>query len=264
MAMNQTTAVLLSVGGLARSFDGIQAVTGLSFDITSGGITALIGPNGAGKTTVFNVITGFLPPDKGCVRFANAEITHRRPDQIARMGIGRTFQDCKVFPQLPVLDNVILGFEDAANETLAVALMRRRAMLDSEVDKSKRACALLERVGLIGKKKDLAGNLSCGQRKLLELCRVQALNPKLILLDEPMAGLSPSMIVTMTEIIRGLRESGKTVVFIEHNMKVVMNLSERVLVLNFGQLIADGPPEAVRNDPAVRHAYLGRKTSSAS
>ncbi len=264
MAVNQATTAMLSVEGLSRSFDGVKAVAGLSFDIAPGGITALIGPNGAGKTTVFNAITGFLRPDAGHITFDGKEITHKTPDAIARMGIGRTFQDCKTLAQLPVLDNVMLAFADAANETLSVALLRPRTMLASEGEKADRACALLEEAGLLGKKDELAGNLSFGQRKLLALCRVQALNPRLILLDEPMAGLFPSMVVKMMEMIRRLRDSGKTVVFIEHNMKVVMDISDRVLVLNYGQLIADGAPDVVRNDPAVLDAYLGRKTDGAT
>lgn len=260
----QMTLPLLSVAGLSRAFDGVKAVAGLSFDISQGGITSLIGPNGSGKTTAFNAISGFLRPDAGCIRFAGKEITHSSPDAIACMGIGRTFQDCKVFPQMPVLDNVILGFKDVTNETMATALMQTRSMLASERDKVERACALLDQAGLLEKKNEWAGNLSFGQRKLLELCRVQALNPELYLLDEPMAGLFPAMIVKMMGMIRGLREAGKTVVFIEHNMKVVMELSDRVLVLNFGHLIADGTPQAVRNDPAVVDAYLGRKTVRAS
>jgi ABC-type branched-subunit amino acid transport system ATPase component len=264
MAMNQTTTALLSVEGLSRSFDGVKAVAGLSFDIERGGITAMIGPNGAGKTTVFNAITGFLRPDAGHVRFDGKEITRKTPDAIARMGIGRTFQDCKTLAQLPVLDNVMLAFEDVANETLPVALLRPSAMLASEREKEDRACVLLEQAGLMGKKNALAGELSYGQRKLLELCRVQALNPMLVLLDEPMSGLFPVMIVKMMEMIRRLRDAGKTVVFIEHNMKVVMELSDRVLVLNYGQLIADGTPDAVRNVPAVQDAYLGRTIRDAS
>jgi len=264
MAISVTTTSLLTVTELFRSFDGVQAVSGLSFDIEPGGITALIGPNGAGKTTVFNMISGFLRPDAGCVKFTDKEITRSKPDAIARLGIGRTFQDCKIFPQLAVLDNVMLGFEDPVNETLAVALMRTYSMLASERNKMDRACALLDQAGLLGKKDDWAGNLSYGQRKLLELCRVQALNPRLVLLDEPIAGLFPAMVVKMMEMIHRLCDAGKTVVFIEHNMKVVMELSDRVLVLNFGQLIADGTPDAVRNDSAVLDAYLGKKVRYAS
>lgn len=264
MALNQATTALLSVEGLSRSFDGVKAVAGLSFDILPGGITALIGPNGAGKTTVFNAMTGFLRPDAGHVRFGGKEITHKSPDAIARLGIGRTFQDCKTLAQLPVLDNVMLAFQDASNETLPVALLRTRAMLASEREKSNRACGLLEEAGLLEKKDELAGDLSYGQRKLLELCRVQALKPQLLLLDEPMAGLFPAMIVKMMEMIRRLREVGMTVVFIEHNMNVVMELSDRVLVLNYGQLIADGTPEEVRAIPAVLDAYLGRNPKRAS
>lgn len=254
----------LCVTGVSRAFDGLKAVTNLSFEVAPKEITALIGPNGAGKTTVFNMISGFLKPDAGSIRIADQEITRNSPDAIARSGVGRTFQDCKVFPQLPVLDNVMLGFEDTRNETLLAALMRTRSMLKSERDKIDRACSLLDQAGLLGKKDDWAGNLSFGQRKLLELCRVQALNPLVYLLDEPMAGLFPAMIEKMKKMIRSLRDSGKTIVFIEHNMQVVMNLSDRVLVLDYGQLIADGKPDAVQNDPAVQDAYLGRKSTRAS
>lgn len=264
MAINLKTDSLLSVKDLSHSFDGVQAVTDLSFDIEPGGITALIGPNGAGKTTVFNAISGFLKFNTGGISFLGNKITHKNPHTIARMGIGRTFQDCKIFSQLSVLDNVMLGFEDAHNETMAVALMRTQSMLAAEREKADRACALLEQVGLIEKKSDMAGNLSFGQRKLLELCRVQALNPRLVLLDEPMSGLFPAMITTMIEMIRRLRAAGNTILFIEHNMNVVMEISDRILVLNFGKLIADGTPGTVRNDPIVKDAYLGRKSPNVS
>jgi ABC-type branched-subunit amino acid transport system ATPase component len=264
MAMTAPNPSLLSVSRLFHSFDGVKAITDLSFEIMPDEVTALIGPNGAGKTTVFNTISGFLRPDAGFVKFTEKNITHSRPDAIARMGIGRTFQDCKIFPQLAVLDNVMLGFKDPVNETLMVALMRTRSMLASEHEKIDRACVLLDQVGLLDKKNEWAGNLSYGQRKLLELCRIQALNPRLVLLDEPMAGLFPAMIDKMMEMVRKLRDSGKTVFFIEHNIKVVMELSDRVLVLNHGQLIADGTPYAIRNDSAVQCAYLGRKFHRAS
>jgi ABC-type branched-subunit amino acid transport system ATPase component len=250
---------ILETQGLVKEFKGFVAVNDVSLKVRRGHIHALIGPNGSGKTTAFNAISGFLRQGAGCIRFAGKEITHNSPDAIACMGIGRTFQDCKVFTQMPVLDNVMLGFKDVTNETMATALMQTPSMLASERDKVDRACALLDQAGLLEKKDDWAGNLSFGQRKLLELCRVQALNPELYLLDEPMAGLFPAMIVKMMGMIRGLREAGKTVILIEHNMKVVMELSDRVLVLNFGHLIADGTPQAIRNDPAVVDAYLGRK-----
>lgn len=259
-----TMLPLLSVDSLHHAFDGIRAVAELSFDILPGGITALIGPNGSGKTTVFNIISGFLIPNAGCVRFKDKEITRNSPDAIARLGMGRTFQDCKVFPQLSVLDNVMLGFEDAANETLVAALIHPQSMLSSEHYKMERACGLLKEAGLLAKKNDWAGSLSFGQRKLLDLCRLQALNPDLYLLDEPMAGLFPAMIVKMIEMIRHLREVGKTVIFIEHNMRVVMELSDRILVLNSGHLISDGTPQMVRDDPAFVDAYLGRKAGHAS
>lgn len=261
--MNVTTS-LLTISKLSCSFDGVQALSEISFSIQPHIITALIGPNGAGKTTVLNTISGFLRPDTGCITFAGKEITRSRPDEIARLGIGRTFQDCKIFPQLTVLDNVILGFKDPENETLAVALLRMKSMISSECNKLKHAYALLDQVGLFSKKDYWAGNLSYGQRKLLELCRVQALNPILVLLDEPMAGLFPAMVIKMMAMIHRLRNTGMTVVFIEHNMKVVMELSDHILVLSSGKLIADNSPAMILNDPAVQEAYLGKKVSNAS
>ncbi len=262
--MSRAPAALLSVQGLSQGFDGVQAVGGLSFAIAPGGITALIGPNGAGKTTVFNAISGYVRPDAGSIQFEGAEISRSRPDAIARMGMGRTFQDCRTFLQLSVMDNVLLGFEGAVNESFRAAMVRAPTMLASEREKRQRAGFLLDQVGLLGRKDDLAENLSYGERKLLELCRVQALDPKLVLLDEPMAGLFPVMILTLMKVIRRLRDAGRTIFLIEHNMKVVMEISDRVLVLNYGQLIAEGDPSAVQTDPAVLDAYLGGKSRGAS
>lgn len=264
MALESPPSSLLLVKELNLAFDGVKAVSNLSFEIEQGGITALIGPNGAGKTSVFNMVSGFLRPNMGRIHFSGKEITGCSPDAIARMGIGRTFQDCRILPQLSVLDNVMLGFKDPLNETVSAAFMRTRSMLASEKSKIDRACMLLDQVGLLDHRKNWAGNLSFGQRKLLELCRVQALGSQLVLLDEPMSGLFPSMIIKMMKMIDELRNAGKTIVFIEHNMKVVMELSDRILVLNFGQLIADGTPLMIRNNPLVLDAYLGRKRSYAS
>jgi branched-chain amino acid transport system ATP-binding protein len=263
MALEGTGPPLLTIRNLSRTFGGVRAVDDLSLDIVPGEVTALIGPNGAGKTTALNAVAGFLPNGRGSIHFLGTEITKAKPDAIARLGIGRTFQDCKIFPQLSVLDNVMLGLRDGRNESWTSAMLRRHSLAISEKDKSERSAALLDQVGLLDRKAALAGELSYGQRKLLELCRVMALQPRLVLLDEPMAGLFPSMIDTMMTMIRKLHASGMTVLFIEHNMRVVMELSRRVLVLNFGELIADGSPESVRSDPAVRTAYLGRSAYNA-
>jgi len=254
----------LSVEDLSCAFDGVQAVDDLSFDLISGRIVALIGPNGSGKTTVFNLICGFLKPDAGNVTYEEQAITGKRPDQIARLGLGRTFQDCKVFDQLSVLDNVILGFRDPRNETLRAALMQGAALRASEEDRQMRALDLLEDAGLSDKKEAQACDLSYGQRKLLELCRVRALEPKIFLLDEPFAGLFPATAERMGDMISGLKETGHTVIFIEHDMDVVADLAERVIVLDFGRLIADDTPQEALNDPAVLDAYLGRESTRAS
>lgn len=254
---------MLTIRNLSRTFGGIRAVEDLSLDIVPGEITALIGPNGAGKTTALNLIAGYIPSDSGSVRFLDSDISSSKPAKIAQLGIGRTFQDCRVFPQMSVLDNVMLGFRDERNETWTSALLRRQSLTISENDKSERSAALLDLVGLRDRKSTMAGEMSYGQRKLVELCRVMAMQPRLVLLDEPMAGLFPSMIETMMAMIRTLHASGMTVLFIEHNMRVVMELSRRVLVLNFGRLIADGSPESVRSDPAVKSAYLGRSAYNA-
>ena len=234
---------LLEVDGLSKSFRGLKAVDGTSFAVDGGAIVALIGPNGAGKTTCFNLIAGALPPDAGTVVLDGRPITGLSADRACHAGIGRTFQVVKPFVQLSVLDNVIVG---ALHRTRDVAAARREAL------------GVLELLHLDRKAGQFAGTLTLPERKRLEVARALATGPKLLLLDEVMAGLRPTEIDEMVQVFRRLnRETGLTILLVEHVMRAVMALAQRIIVLHQGRIIAEGAPDQVVRDPAVLECYLG-------
>jgi branched-chain amino acid transport system ATP-binding protein len=233
---------LLEVSGVTKRFGGLVAVSNVDLAVAAGEIVGLIGPNGAGKTTLFNLMSGFLRPDEGEIRFDGTSVVGMKPHDVCHLGMSRTFQIDKPFPQMSVLDNVMMG-------AFRVSRSARRAR--------EKAFAVLERLDFAQWAGRRAGDLPVAGRKRLEVAKVLATEPKLILLDEVMAGLTPSEHGRMIETVRRIRESGITIVTIEHVMPVIMNLSDRIYVLHHGQMITHGTPKEIVKDPAVVEAYLG-------
>ena len=251
---------MLEAKGLVRAFGRFRAVDGVDIEVAPGTITGLIGPNGAGKSTLFNLIAGALPPTAGAIRFAGRDITGLPPNQIFTLGLARTFQIPRPFPRMTVLENAMLVPLHQSGERFWSNWLAGRRVAAEERAIRERAAATLGFCGLGEKHDELAGNLSGGQQKLLELARVMMVEPKLILLDEPAAGVNPALIETLVEKILALKARGVTFLIIEHNMDLVMRLCRPLIVMTQGRIIARGSPEEVRNDPRVIDAYLGEVT----
>lgn len=257
--MNESApAPLLTVSSLRKTFGGLQAVDDASFTIAGESLTALIGPNGAGKSTLFDLISGFQKLDSGTVVFDGKPITAREPHEIARAGLVRTFQTTRTLRRMTVLENLMVAAPAHPGDQLWPVFVQPGRVRRAEGRARDEAMALLERVGLANLAASYAGVLSGGQRKLLELSRALMLRPRLLLLDEPFAGVNPALTPKLSDAITQLRNRERiTVLFVEHDMRAVMRLADHVIVMNAGTVLTEGTPEAIRRDPRVIDAYLG-------
>jgi branched-chain amino acid transport system ATP-binding protein len=250
---------LLEVKQLSKTFKGLLAVDGYSLQLRQGEILGIIGPNGAGKTTVFNLLTGYLRPTTGTIHFAGQDITHRPPEHITALGIGRTFQNIRLFPSMTVLENVKAAQQLHDRDNLVTTLLTWSSFRSRENRLAKESLEQLALFELADRADQPSTSLPYGDQRRLEIVRALALRPKLLLLDEPTAGMSPHESIEVLHLIKQIRERyDLTIIVVEHNMPVIMQLSDRIQALNYGQIIAEGTPEEIRGNPDVIEAYLGK------
>jgi ABC-type branched-subunit amino acid transport system ATPase component len=247
---------LLNIKALNKNFGGVKALSNVNCKIHPGELVGLLGPNGSGKTTLFNVITGFIHADDGAIIFRNLNLLNLHPHQVLSIGIARTFQTVRLVYRLTVMENILLSFKHQAGEKLQNLFFSWKATVSRETKNRQIAIALLEDVNLIDKQNDLAEDLSYGQQKILSIICCLATGADLLLLDEPFAGMSPAAIEQILPLIRSLSHQGKSVLLIEHNLDLVMDLCDRIIFMDAGEIVCEGAPEDVCNDPRVIAAYL--------